>query len=411
VSRYPLVSQTFIRREVNALRAEGLVVSTASVHATPESQLFGALDRAAAQETWTVLGRGRPELLLRLLLAGLVRVPAVSRQLVTGWRRGRGLRAKARQCFYVLEALLVLVHCRSIGVRHLHVHFANNAADIARHVAALGNGEEPGTWSWSFTMHGPTEFADVERFDLAGKAADASYVVCISNFARSQLMAITDPEVWQRFRVVHCGVDLAEYARVRTRPSATELRVLCVGRLVPEKGQILLVEAVGRMRDQGVAVTLTLVGQGPTRPVIEALITRLDLSANIQLVGAMSPEEVTTLYSQHDAFCLPSFAEGIPIVLMEAMASGLPVVTTQIAGIPELVAHDDSGLLVPPGDVDALVDALIYLAQSEERRRELGNAGRQAIRREFDLRSCASELARVHASAAARYGRVLSASS
>ncbi len=316
-------------------------------------------------------------------------------RLFWAWRRGRGLRGKAWQVFYVLEALIVLQECVARTIRHVHVHFGNNAADIARNVVALGNAREPDGWSWSFTMHGPTEFADVQAFDLAGKASHANYVVCISEFARSQLMALTPPEVWERFHVVHCGVPLDQYDAARP-PHDGPIRVLCVGRLVPEKGQALLVESVAALLAEGLALDVTLVGQGPTEASLTRLIDHHRLASSVRLVGAKSPEEVTQMYAVHDVFCLPSFAEGLPIVLMEAMAAGIPVLTTRITGIPELVEDRESGLLVSPGDRFALTAALRELACSTELRLALGRSGRAAVARGFDLAKVSSELADVH---------------
>ncbi len=397
VSRYPLVSQTFIRREVDALRELGVAVAVASIHATPPEQLFGRDEQEAARATWPVLGRGRARLVREHLAELLARPGPYVATLRAALGYGRGLRGTLWQLFYFLEAIALLRHCRSIGAHHLHVHFANNAADVARLAVTAGRTAEPDAhWRWSFTMHGPTELFDVQQFGLPGKVADADYVVCISDFARSQLMAFAPVEQWAKLHVVRCGVPTGE---PMTLPEGTArgsgLALLCVGRLVPEKGQHVLLEAVAALRERGHDASVTLVGQGPTADALARQAERLGLDGHVRLLGAVAPEDVRALYDEHDAFCLSSFAEGVPIVLMEAMASGLPVVSTRIAGIPELIESGVSGLLVRPGSVADLVDALDRLRDPAERRR-LATGARAAVAVSYDLHRNVAALAALH---------------
>jgi glycosyltransferase involved in cell wall biosynthesis len=234
-------------------------------------------------------------------------------------------------------------------------------------------------------MHGPTELYDVPGHRLAAKARAADFVVCISDFARSQLMGLLDEDGWDRLHVVHCGIDPDEY-RPDPAPAGTP-RVLCVGRLVPEKGQAVLVDAIARLRERGVPVECTLVGEGPSRPALETAIRARGLDGAVELAGAVSQDEIRAHYAAADVFCLPSFAEGVPVVLMEAMAMEIPVVTTRIAGIPELVADGVDGVLVAPGRPDELADALARLAGAPDERRRLGAAGRRAVLERYDIRA------------------------
>ena len=394
VSRYPQVSQTFIRREVDALRVAGLDVRTASLHPTPEDEVLGAADEAAAAETLVVLRPSRP-LLVRAAVRSLLELPVLLRALLTTVRTARGLRARAWQAMYLAEAVLLREACIALGVRHVHVHFTNNAADAARLAVRLTRASRSrrGPATYSMTVHGPTEFYDVRHFDVVRKVREAAYVVCISDFARSQLMAHSPVADWAKLHVVRCGVAVDEYApAVPGRPPS----ILCVGRLVPEKGQPLLVEALAGLRDQGLDFRAVLVGGGSGRHEVESAVAEHRVQDRVRLTGPLSPEEVTALYRDCDIFCLPSFAEGVPIVLMEAMASRLPVLTTAVAGIPELVQDGVSGRVVPPGDVSALRSALRELLLDERLRRTLGVGGRRKVELDYDLRRNASTLAQLH---------------
>jgi glycosyltransferase involved in cell wall biosynthesis len=312
--------------------------------------------------------------------------------------RRAGARARLWQAFYAAEALLLVDACRRSGTRHVHAHFANNAADIARLAVRLGRRIEPHRpWSWSFTMHGPTELFDVSRYDLAGKVADADAVACISDFCRSQLLAHADPADAQKLHLVRCGLEPGEYDAVADAPrrERAHTEILCVGRLVPEKGQAVLVDALERLVARGVDARVTFVGDGPARPALERAIAHRDLGDRVTLTGALGAADVRRHYAEADVFCLPSFAEGLPVVLMEAMACGLPVVTTWIAGVPELVRHGDDGLLVPPADAERLADALARLAGDEAQRRRLGAAGRRAVARRHDVDEAGRRLAKL----------------
>jgi glycosyltransferase involved in cell wall biosynthesis len=299
-----------------------------------------------------------------------------------------GVRATLWQPFYFAEAMVMWNLCRRRGIRHIHVHFANVSADVAMLATSFGNAVDASApWSWSLTMHGPTEFSDVLAHRLAQKARSAAFVVCISDFARSQLMALLDEDAWEKLCVVHCGIEPAHYEG-RVEPAADgPLRVLCVGRLVPEKGQAVLIDALERIRGSGRDVTCTFVGDGPSRDRLESAIAARGLHGAVTVTGALDQDAVREHYLNSDAFCLPSFAEGVPVVLMEAMAAGLPVVTTRIAGIPELVTDGRDGLLVAPGRADRLADALTALADDPDLRRRLGEQARETVRRDFNLQT------------------------
>jgi glycosyltransferase involved in cell wall biosynthesis len=399
-SRYPAVSHTFVLREVQALRTLGVEVDTFSVRV---GQALSGADEQELASTTTLVPPRRRDVLAAALL-GLRHAGATWTVIRDAMRASAGgIRGALWQLFYVAEALLLARELRRRGIDHVHAHFANVASDVARLATAFDRASgRPGA-TWSFTMHGPTEFADVQRFGLATKAAEADLVVCISDYARSQLMALIPESRWDRLAVVHCGIDPSRFTPA-ARPVDRAAHVLCVGRLVPEKGQALLVEAVALLAERGVDVRLTLVGDGPSRPAIEALA-----GPSVTLTGAIGQDDILRHYQEADIFCLPSFAEGVPVVLMEAMATGLPVVTTRITGVPELVEDGVSGVLVPPGRVDLLADALQKLASDPELRRRFGDAGRAAVVAGFDADRSAAQLRELFAAACSHTSRMRTA--
>jgi glycosyltransferase involved in cell wall biosynthesis len=284
--------------------------------------------------------------------------------------------------------------CARLGIRHLHAHFANVAADVAWLVTEFGRRSGDDRWQWSFTMHGCVEFWDVDRFNLSRKVAAASLVVCISDFTRAQLMALTEPRYWPELEVVHCGVDLDRYSP----PAATRgtdgrpLRVLTVGRLSPEKGQLVLLDAVARLHRDSLPVHVTIVGDGPLRGELTAHAKQAGIDDVVTFAGAVGQDEMPSFFRAADVYCQPSFNEGIPVVLMEAMASGLPVVSSAVGAIAELVVEGETGLLVPAARPKALAEALRSLAGSAELRAAMGARGREVVERDFDSEKSARRI-------------------
>lgn len=388
VSRYPAVSHTFVQREVAALRALGVEIDTFSVRA---GTALSDVDRAERLTT-TTLVPASPIAVLGLV-ATVARHPGATLRLVRRSLHAStgGARAASWRIFYVGESLLLWRQLRRRGITHVHAHFANVAADVAGLATDFGRllGEKR---TWSFTMHGPTELADVEGFGLARKVRDADAVICISDFARSQLMALVDEHEWAKLTVVHCGIDPTRFDSIARVTDDRPLSILCVGRLVPEKGQGVLLEALADLERHGVDARLTLVGDGESRHALEVAAHRLGVADLVRFTGAVGQDEILGLYRDADMFCLPSFAEGVPVVLMEAMATELPVVTTHITGIPELVTDGESGVLVRPGRADLLADALARLAADPALRHELGRAGRKAVLEGYDIRDVGPQL-------------------
>jgi colanic acid/amylovoran biosynthesis glycosyltransferase len=380
VSRYPAISHTFVLREVLALRAQGVRVHTFSVRAARRAELLTPADQHEASQTINLQPINVPLLIATHARAFFTRPIRYLKTVAGAIRTARpGIRGRIWGVFYFLEAILLFEHCRRLKIRHLHAHFANVSADLARLAKQFG-----GTgWTWSFTMHGPTEFYDEEKFNLARKVNDADAVMCISDFCRSQLMMLCPPNAWEKLQVVHCGIDPAIFAPTARAVSVdAPVRVLCVGRLVPEKGQSVLLQALAALRAKGRSLHLTLIGGGPEEASIKQMVDQLGLRDFVTLAGPQSADAVRDAYRAADIFCLASFAEGVPVVLMEAMASGLPVVATKIMGIPELV--DAGGILVAPGRVDELAAALERLALDPALRERMGEAGRSKVETSFN---------------------------
>lgn len=408
ISEYPAVSHTFVLREVRALRASGVQVDTFTIRRT--SCELSAVDREEQRSTTSILPAGLVRT-LRCHLAALAKSPAAyGATLLFALRRGRqSARRMLWQLFYFNEAMILWHECRGRGLRHVHAHFANAACDIARLTATFGRRSD-GDWRWSFTMHGSAEFLDMKGFGLADKVRDADFVVCVSDYCRSQLMWLIDQSSWGKLSVVHCGIDAAAIATTERRHGRApeELRVLTVGRLIPLKGHATLFEGVALLRSRGVAATVHVVGDGPHRGPLAEIARSIGIDDAISFLGAIGQDEIGAQFEWADVFCLPSMMEGLPVVLMEAMAHGVPVVATAITGVMELIDDGVSGLLVRPGRADLLADALCSLAVDDPLQRRFADAGRRQVEAQFDVKRSAALLAdlfRERAAAPAADGR------
>jgi colanic acid/amylovoran biosynthesis glycosyltransferase len=389
MSHYPAVSHAFVMREVEHLRRTGADVATLSIHRADARELLSSADRQEASATLNVLPTTLAELLGAHLDAAARSPRRYISTLALALRTGApGLRERLWHLFYFGEAMILLRHARRANIAHLHAHFADSATDVAMLVAHYRRGQRVGgmACSWSLAVHGSVEFYNVRQYALPAKLAHARFAVAISDFGRSQLMRLSAKERWPHIHVVRCGVDLEVYAPPRGRsgrPGAAE--ILFVGRLLHGKGLSLLFEAVAALRQRRLDVTATVVGDGPVRADAERDVAALGVADHVRFLGSIGQDELREHYARADIFCLPSFAEGIPVVAMEAMAMELPVVSTRIMGLPELIDDGVNGLLVAPGRVEDLTDALERLVRSPEERGRLGHAARERIRDDYDV--------------------------
>jgi len=375
VNHYPKVSHSFIRREILGLEEAGVSVRRFTLRA-PDADLPDPQDRAEAGKTEVVLGQGAIRLLWATL-GQLLRHPGRwFKAFRIAWGMGQGAPARIlRQMAYLVEACWLAGQME--GVEHLHAHFGTNAAAVARLTHLLCG------VPYSFTVHGPEEFDGPQWLDLPGKIADSRFAVAISSFGRSQLMRWTDPRDWGKLRVVRCGVD-AIFASAEPQPVCEGPELSCVARLSGQKGLPLLIEAAALLKRRGVQFRLTVVGDGEMRNEIEQQIADNGLQGCVVITGYLSAEGVRAAVAASRAMVLPSFAEGLPVVIMEALALRTPVIVTQIAGTPELV-NNECGWLIPAGAIEALADAMqAALATTPERLRAMGEVGRARVLEQHD---------------------------
>lgn len=396
---YPVTSMTFVQREVAALRDLGVQVETMAVR--PNPSLLSELERSSAAETWTILPIGPLQLAWAHVRAFLRSPTSLTSTLRLAWSDAGALSGRGRlprTLFHFAEAVVLAEHLRRRGLDHVHVH----GGDVGSHVVRLAARLEQGRrrvrpFTWSLTVHGPGELLQPREHLLEEKLDDADLVIAISEYGRAQLIALTPEVNWVKIHVVRCGVDIATWPRRNVTADPGPLRVLSVGRLHPQKAHQILLQAVGLLRDRGCPVQVTLVGEGSTRHDLERQVHGLRLEDQVQLVGAVGQSEIAEYFRSHDVFCLASVSEGLPVVLMEAMAAGLPVVTTRITGVPELVDDGRTGLLVPPARADLLADALQRVLEDPGLRDDLARAGLEVVAERFDSRENARQLA-VHLS-------------
>lgn len=379
-SEYPAVSHTFILREVEALRRLGVDVRTCSIRQTGTEHQRGPAEQAAAAETFYVLrAAARPDTLLGSLGHALRRPTALWQTFRLAWAtRSPGLRALAYQVMYLIEAIVLARHLTRQGVTHLHNHFGNASCTVAMLVHALSG------IPYSYTMHGPSIFFEPHRWRIDEKIARARFVACISHFCRSQGMIFADPAHWDRMRIVHCGVEPERYAPAGD-DAAPGKTMIFVGRLAAVKGVRVLLEAFADIHATDPEARLVLVGDGAERADLEGFADRLGCRSAVRFTGYLNQAEVVAELAAADLFVLPSFAEGVPVVLMEALASELPVIATRIAGIGELVTPGETGVLVAPGDVVGLRDAMHTLLANPEMRREMGRRGREKVVADYNV--------------------------
>jgi glycosyltransferase involved in cell wall biosynthesis len=377
-SEYPAVSHTFIRREVTALRRRGLEIRTFSIRRPPRDTPRGALDRQEESQTWYLQPAGIGSIAgahLRELLRGPLRY---ARALAVALRnRPPGARALLWSVFHFAEGVILADTLRSAGVRHLHVHFARPAADVARVACLLSD------LPWSLMLHGNADFEYPAVLTLADKLGAARFTTCASYFVRAQALRTIPPQLWDRVSVVRCGVDLPD-APARSS-DGRPVRIVCIGRLAPEKGHYGLLRATADLLATGLPFHLTLVGDGPMRADLEARVRELGVADVVEFLGARPEEEVMQILAGADLLVLASLIEGLPVVLMEAMAFGVPVVAPHVAGIPELVTHEREGLLFPPSDWEGLSAQLRRLVGDAGLRARLGGAGWIRIAEEFAI--------------------------
>ncbi len=387
LSQYPAISHTFFLNEVVGLRARGLQIETASINRPDrETAQLPPLEQAEARRTHYIKSKSRGRILRNLLGVILTRPAVVLRGLIAVFRQQNlSLRERGFWLFYLAEALLVGRWMKLRRLNHLHIHFGGPVASVGLLTARA--------WKlpYSLTIHGPEELLNLEANHLRAKVLEAKFVFCISDFCRSQLFALVPPEIWDKFQVIRLGVDplvltppsRPSYGGIHSRTG--ELRLVSTGRMVAAKGHPILLEAVRLLRDRGHKLQVVLIGGGPELTSLQRYVLQHGLADTVSFTHALSHPQTLAQLRRADLFALASFAEGIPVALMEAMSLGLPCVSTTIAGIPELIRSGVDGLLVPPANPQALAAALESLLLDAGLRKSLGSAARQRIINQYNL--------------------------
>ena len=349
-SQYPKVSHTFIRREIAGVEEAGIEVLRVSVRRSRE-QFVDWRDRAELEKTRVLLDGGAgglvPAVASMLLRHPLRTLRALRIAVAMGWRAPQGL---ARHLAYLAEACLLLRWLREERVDHLHVHFSTNPSDVALLCRELGGPP------FSFTAH-RIEAGSPSASSIARKVAAARFVVAICEEGRGRLIASSRPEDAGKIQLVRCGVD-AHFLGTEASGVPESRRLVCVARLSPEKGVFVLLRAAQILARQDVPFELSLLGDGPDRPELEREAERLGLGGRVRFEGWASRDTVAERIRGSRALVLPSFGEGLPVVIMEALAMRRPVIATRVNGVPELVAHGHCGWLVTPGSDVELAEAM-----------------------------------------------------
>lgn len=366
INQYPKVSHTFIRREILALERQGLEVLRIALRGWDES-LPDPQDRREKELTRYVLRHGVFGLVLPTLAVALRSPARLLETLRLARRMHRTIgRPLAYHLVCVAEACRVVQWTADFGACRIHAHFGTNSAEIVMLAQVLGGPP------YSFTVHGTDEF--MRPMGLDEKIHRANFVVAVSSFVRSQLYMLSRRADWHKVNVIHCGIE-REFYTGQSAPIPASPRLICVGRIYSVKGQLLLIEAAARLAAEGVPFELVLAGDGPQRAAAEALISRYRLVDRIRITGWISSAEVRDEILAARALVLPSFSEGLPVAVMEAMALRRPVLATYVAGVPELVCPGENGWLFPAGSVEAVVDAMRdCLAKRPEELQAMGDA-------------------------------------
>lgn len=392
VNQYPKVSHSFIRREILALEADGIAVLRFSVRSCA-TELVDEADRQELEKTRFILGVGLIGLLISLCRVAIRRPGPFWQTLKLIWKLSRrSEQGIVYHLAYLAEACVLLEWLKQANAAHLHAHFGTNSTTVAMLCRSLGGPP------YSFTVHGPEEFDKVQAIALPEKIKRAAFVVAISSFGKSQLYRWCSLDQWDKIHVVHCGVDRAFLDHPFT-PIPSDPQLVCIGRLCEDKGQLLLVQAAQQLVQEGFHFKLILVGDGTIRPNIEALMAAHQLEQHIEITGWASNTEVRRHLLNSSAMVLPSFAEGLPVAIMEALALGRPVISTTIAGIPELV-KPDCGWLVPPSSIEDLTNVMREALQAAPAELEQkGKMGAARVAQQHNVAIEAEKLATLFQSA------------
>lgn len=386
-SLYPAPSHTFIRREVEELRRQGLNVHTFSVRRPSPEQCRSAEDKASADTTYYLLPVNIP-LYLREHAQAMTRTPfAYMRTFLHAVQhRAPGLKALIWAMAHFLEAIVFAAELKRRNIHHVHNHFANSSATVS-FLATRFLGIK-----WSLTLHGHSETDYPAGLLLGAKLRVADFAACVSNFGRAQAYRTISPDHWSKLEIVRCALDLQRLPSPRPHVPGAPFRFISVARLSPEKGHSGLLQAFARVRRGDRPCELILIGDGPERQRLEHEIADLGLTSHVKMLGALSESETLKEIAKSDALVLASFIEGLPVVLMEAMALRKPVIAPHLAGIPDMIQHGENGLLFDAANWESLEQQLKRILTDEALRKQFAHTGRTTIEREFEVSKAVAPL-------------------
>ena len=393
MTHYPRVALTYIAGEIDEVERDGEQIFPIVMNLPGQEDL--TTEEARERQRRSLYLKASPMRVAAATIGTLLSHPIkMTRLIFAAVRSARSdLGLMGRRVVHLSYAALAAKHCQEQGIRHLHAQFGLAPATIAWFACEILNFDRRSASTWSFTIHGFHDFVNETESRLDLKAASASFVICVSDFTKSQLCRVTDPRYWDRFQVLRCGIDLSAFPLRNRRPQREAPRIAIVGRLSPEKGHGILLDAVSKLGSENVAVEVEIIGDGPSADAIRRQAAELGIEKRVIFAGELLPDEVSRRLADADIFCMASFAEGLPISIMEAMALGVPVVTTWVGGIPELAINAVTALTVPPGNGGALAEAIKQLIANEPLRERLVVAAREAVERMHSREAKGAELA------------------
>lgn len=383
---YPRATDTFIRLEVLGLRNRGIEVNTYAVRKSGGEHNVDSQVKSEKQNTFYLLPVNLRNLIVTLFKF-VVKEPKnfAKAIIITGKTARPGIKGHLLQIAYFLEAVILAGKLREDGIQHLHNHLGDNSGTVSLIASTLIN------IPYSISIHGPHIFFDGLHWALDEKTKHSKFISCIGHFCKSQMMLYSQSEDWDKFKIVRCGVELERYEYALRRH--TPRKLLFVGRLSDEKGLNVLLDSLRMLLAETADFHLTVLGDGQSRRKLEHQADQLGLSEHVEFKGFVDQTTIREHLKTSDIFILPSFAEGIPVSLMEAMAIGVPVITTYVGGIAELVVHNDTGLLCYPSDSTGLANAIKTYLNDQSLVETISYNGRKHVESEFDVNKQIDKLA------------------
>lgn len=388
VNQYPKISHSFIRREINALERQGVEVSRYALKNDPH-EIVDDGDKRELSLTHTLLNKGIAKLLISALKSFISTPSKCFKAIFEAFKLGvNSERGLLRHFIYFIEACYLAEKLKADGSEHLHAHFGTNTATVAMWAARLAD------IKFSFTVHGPEEFDKPQFIGLPKKIRESAFTVAISSYGRSQLYRLVEYSHWDKIKEVHCGLEQDFYQGHEPKTAAGKT-ITCIGRICEQKGQQLLIDALSIVKEKHPDIKLILVGGGEMEAVVRERVSHYKLENNVVFAGWKSSAEIREYIENSTFTVLPSFAEGLPVVIMESMSLSTPVLSTYIAGIPELIKHGENSWLVPAGDAQQIAEQINDVFDlSDEELRKIGFAAKETVLERHNIDIEASKLRR-----------------